>query len=121
MKVSHYLILVFLIGLGVGAYYFFSRLSEATEALEITGPNAENSEDQLLACTAAQSAIKGRLATRAVFPFCSGVPVIGSGPEFIINSFFDLPDPSGIKRRHNFTVIVKRSDGYLATRISKLD
>ena len=112
-------LVICLIGLGGASYYFVSRVSDATEALKITGPDAGNSNDQLLACTAAQLTIKERVTTSAaIFPFCSGVPVVGSGPRFVVSSFFDLPDSSGIKRRHNFTVNVEdRANGF----ISKLD
>src|SRR5262245_50488090 len=103
MKVYLALFLI-VIGLGVASYWFISRTTYAMAALELTGPDQGNSNDQLLACTAAQSAVKERFHGTAIFPFCSGVPVNGSGPRFVVSSFFELADSSGIKRRQNFTV-----------------
>jgi hypothetical protein len=109
-----------LIGLAVASYYFISRVTDAMAALELTGPDQGNSNDQLLACTAAQSAVKERFHGTAIFPFCSGVPVKGSGPRFVVSSFFELAD-SGIKRRQNFTVTVEKRPGVFLTSIPKWD
>jgi hypothetical protein len=110
-----------LIGLAVASYYFNSRTTDAMAALELTGPDQGNSNDQLLACTAAQSIVKERFHGTVIFPFCSGVPVKGFGPRFVVSSFFELADSSGIKRRQNFTVTVEKQPGGFLTSIPKWD
>lgn len=117
-------LLILLFAILVAGGYFAYQLMNAMSSLDVSGPDVGNNERQLLACTGAQMAVKQRLtfASQAIFPFCSSVPVIGTDNDFIVQSFFDLADSSGIKRRHSFSVNAKRRpDGNWQTLITRLD
>jgi hypothetical protein len=125
VKIVVGIVLLFLVVFAAwfGAKFTSANLTSATRSLDITGPNAGNSEQQLLACTAAQMAVK-RLAQTiaATFPSCSGVPVRGSGPKFKVMSFFDLADSSGVIRRRNYSVeVTRRTEGQWQTSVLHMD
>jgi hypothetical protein len=117
------LLLLVLLAAWSGAKFTSDHLTPPTRSLDVIGPNVENSEHQLLACKAAQMAVK-RLAQTidGIFPSCSGVRVRGSGAHFKVMSFFDLADSSGIIRRRNYAVEVNRhTDGQWQTSVVHMD
>jgi hypothetical protein len=117
------LLLLGLLAAWSGARFTSDNLTSRTRSLDMTGPNAGNSDQQLLACMAAQMAVKRLAQTiEGSFPSCSGVRVRGSGPHFKVMSFFDLADSSGIIRRRNYAVEVNhRTDGQWQTSVVHMD
>lgn len=82
---------------------------------EISRRAKEIADRPQLACTAAQMAVKERLArpTAASFPYCSDWPghVRAESPHsWIVTSWFDMADPSGIIRQRSYQVLVERGD-----------
>ena len=106
-----------------GGVWIYSIVT-AINSVDFSGPDVGNNHSQMLACTGAQMAVKQRLTggARAVFPHCGSVPVVGNDREFIVRSYFDLADPSGVIRRHPTVVnVTHRPDDQWLTLITKMD
>ena len=107
-----------------GGVWIYYSIATAINSVDLSGPDVGNNHSQMLACTGAQMAVKQRLTggARAVFPHCGSVPVVGNDREFIVRSYFDLADPSGVIRRHPTVVnVTHRPDDQWLTLITKMD
>jgi hypothetical protein len=81
---------------------------------------SEPARPDVLACFAAQMAVKERLSGSARFPSCldaAGVTAEGTtndgAPLYLVRSRFEKTDPSGIYRTHAYRVYVRHDrQGY---------
>jgi hypothetical protein len=90
-----------------GRWHSF-RVEEEENAREVE--RQKNIADRpLLACFAAQSAVKERLSRSGTFPSClegHGVIAEKTAGDFTVRSYVSLPDASGILRSHSYVVRV---------------
>ena len=89
-----------------------------------SAPEPEKSDPKRLACFAAQMAVKGKIAApeKARFPSClqaAGVQA-ETTDSYVVRSYFEIPDASGIYRQHAYEVSVREEGKNLRTFILSL-